>query len=115
MEEFKYDIFFEVGGLIRIVVLYSGFVDLVCVSIMCKFCVGEIWVFIMIDVFVCGVDFVGVNGVVNYDVFGLVVVYIYCVGRIGCVGCIGGVVIMFYIKEDILFVKIVVNVIVVSE
>lgn len=82
---------------------------------MIKFWMGEVWVLIMIDVFVWGVDFVGVNGVVNYDVFILVVGYVYCVGWIGCVGREGGVVVIFYIKEDILFVKLVVNVIVVSE
>ncbi|KAF4510210.1 hypothetical protein G6O67_002118 [Ophiocordyceps sinensis] len=80
-----------------------------------KFRAGEIWVLITTDVLSRGVDFAGVNGVVNYDVPGSSAAYIHRAGRTGRAGREGGVAVTFYTKEDIPFVKTVANVIAASE
>lgn len=61
---------------------------------------GEMWVFIVMDLMARGMDFVGVFIVINFDFFGFFMSYIYCIGCSGCVGCFG-VVIMFFIEEDV--------------
>lgn len=114
-EELKYDIPLEAGGSTRIAALHSGLPDAARATIMRKFRAGEIWVLITTDVLARGVDFAGVNGVVNYDVPGSSAGYVHRAGRTGRAGREGGVAVTFYTKEDIPFVKMVANVIAVSE
>ncbi|ODA76096.1 hypothetical protein RJ55_08379 [Drechmeria coniospora] len=114
-EELKYDIPLEAGGSARIAALHSSLPDPVRAAIMRRFRAGEIWILITTDVLARGVDFAGVNGVVNYDVPGSSAVYVHRVGRTGRAGREGGVAVTFYTKEDIPFVKTVANVIAVSE
>ncbi|KAG5663777.1 hypothetical protein KAF25_006362 [Fusarium avenaceum] len=114
-EELQYDIPLEAGGSARIAALHSGLTDSARSSIMRKFRAGEIWVLITTDVLARGVDFAGVNGVVNYDVPGSSAGYVHRAGRTGRAGREGGVAVTFYTKEDIPFVKMVANVIAVSE
>lgn len=114
-EELKYDIPLEAGGSTRIAALHSGLSDSARAAIMRKFRAGEIWVLITTDVLARGVDFAGVNGVVNYDVPGSSAAYVHRAGRTGRAGREGGVAVTFYTKEDIPFVKTVANVIVASE
>jgi ATP-dependent RNA helicase DDX52/ROK1 len=80
-----------------------------------KFRAGEIWVLITTDVLARGVDFAGVNGVLNYDVPGSSAAYVHRAGRTGRAGREGGIAVTFYTKEDIPFVKTVANVIAESE
>ncbi|KAL2210435.1 P-loop containing nucleoside triphosphate hydrolase protein [Sarocladium strictum] len=115
LEELKYDIPLEAGGSTRIAALHSGLADSARASIMRKFRAGEIWVLITTDVLARGVDFAGVNGVVNYDVPGSSAAYVHRAGRTGRAGREGGVAITLYTKEDIPFVKTVANVIAASE
>ena len=114
-EELKYDIPLEAGGAARIAALHSGLPDSARSTIMRKFRAGDIWVLITTDVLARGVDFAGVNGVVNYDVPGSSAAYVHRAGRTGRAGREGGVAVTFYTKEDIPFVKTVANVITASE
>ncbi|KAG5789063.1 hypothetical protein H9Q69_011873 [Fusarium xylarioides] len=114
-EELQYDIPLEAGGAARIAALHSGLTDSARSSIMRKFRAGDIWVLITTDVLARGVDFAGVNGVVNYDVPGSSAGYVHRTGRTGRAGREGGVAVTFYTKEDIPFVKMVANVIAASE
>ncbi|RBR20521.1 hypothetical protein FVER53590_00633 [Fusarium verticillioides] len=114
-EEMQYDIPLEAGGAARIAALHSGLTDSARSSIMRKFRAGDIWVLITTDVLARGVDFAGVNGVVNYDVPGSSAGYVHRAGRTGRAGREGGVAVTFYTKEDIPFVKMVANVIAASE
>lgn len=113
--ELKYDIPLEAGGSSRIAVLHSSLADSVRSGIMRRFRLGEIWVLITTDVLARGVDFAGVNGVVNYDVPSTAAAYVHRAGRTGRAGREGGIAVTFYTKEDIPFVKSVANVIAMSE
>jgi ATP-dependent RNA helicase DDX52/ROK1 len=114
-EELKYDIPVEAGGSTRIAALHSGLADHARATIMRRFRAGDIWVLITTDVLARGVDFAGVNGVVNYDVPGSSAAYVHRAGRTGRAGREGGIAVTFYTKEDIPFVKTVANVITASE
>ncbi|KJZ71525.1 ATP-dependent RNA helicase ROK1 [Hirsutella minnesotensis 3608] len=114
-EELKYDIPLEAGGSSRVAALHSALSDGARAAIMRRFRAGEIWVLITTDVLARGVDFAGVNGVVNYDVPGSSAAYVHRAGRTGRAGREGGVAVTFYTKEDIPFVKTVANVIAASE
>jgi ATP-dependent RNA helicase DDX52/ROK1 len=114
-EELKYDIPLEAGGPARIAALHGGLADGARAAIMRRFRAGEIWVLITTDVLARGVDFAGVNGVVNYDVPGSSAAYVHRAGRTGRAGREGGVAVTLYTKEDIPFVKTVANVIAASE
>ena len=114
-EELKYDIPLEAGGPSRVAALHSQLGESARSTIMRKFRAGEIWVLITTDVLARGVDFAGVNGVVNYDVPGSSAAYVHRAGRTGRAGREGGVAVTFYTKEDIPFVKTVANVIAMSE
>lgn len=114
-DELKYDIPLEAGGSSRIAVLHSSLADSVRSDIMRRFRLGEIWVLITTDVLARGVDFAGVNGVVNYDVPSSAAAYVHRAGRTGRAGREGGIAVTFYTKDDIPFVKSVANVIAMSE
>lgn len=114
-DELKYDIPLEAGGSSRIAVLHSSLPDSQRSDIMRRFRLGEIWVLVTTDVLARGVDFAGVNGIVNYDVPSSAAVYVHRAGRTGRAGREGGVAVTFYTKDDIPFVKNVANVIAVSE
>ncbi|EGZ76957.1 P-loop containing nucleoside triphosphate hydrolase protein [Neurospora tetrasperma FGSC 2509] len=114
-DELKYDIPLEAGGSARVAVLHSSLPDSVRSKIMARFRSGEVWVLITTDVLARGVDFAGVNGVVNYDVPVSAAAYVHRAGRTGRAGREGGVAVTFYTKDDIPFVKSVANVIAMSE
>ncbi|PKS08255.1 hypothetical protein jhhlp_005198 [Lomentospora prolificans] len=113
--ELKYDIPLEAGGGTRIASLHSGLSDGARASIMRRFRAGEIWVLITTDVLARGVDFAGVNGIVNYDVPTSAAGYVHRAGRTGRAGREGGVAITLYTKDDIPFIKTVANVIAASD
>ena len=115
LEELKYDIPLEAGGSSRIGALHSALTDSARAGIMRKFRAGEVWILITTDVLARGIDFAGVNGVVNYDFPGSAAAYVHRAGRTGRAGREGGVVVTLYTKEDIPYVKTVANIIVASE
>ncbi|KAK4144796.1 ATP-dependent RNA helicase [Dichotomopilus funicola] len=114
-DELKYDIPLEAGGSARVAVLHSSLADAARSRIMARFRAGEVWVLITTDVLARGVDFAGVNGVVNYDVPTSAAAYVHRAGRTGRAGRQGGVAVTFYTKDDIPFVKSIANVIAASE
>ena len=113
--ELKYDIPPEAGGVARIAVLHSDLSSPLRSQIMAEFRKGEIWVLITTDLLSRGVDFRGLNGVVNYDIPVTSGSYIHRAGRTGRQGREGGVVVTLYTKEDIPYVKNIANVIAASE
>jgi ATP-dependent RNA helicase DDX52/ROK1 len=113
--ELLYDIPAEAGGSTRIAVLHADLTDTARENIMTRFRRGEVWVLITTDLLSRGVDFRGLNGVVNYDFPSSSAVYVHRVGRTGRAGREGGVAVTLYAKEDVPFVKNVANVIAASE
>ncbi|PQE18745.1 hypothetical protein CJF32_00006485 [Rutstroemia sp. NJR-2017a WRK4] len=113
--ELLYDIPAEAGGSSRIAVLHSDLSDSARDHVMTRFRNGEIWILITTDILSRGVDFKGINGVVNYDVPNSGAAYIHRVGRTGRAGRDGGIAVTFYTKEDIPYVKNVANIIAASE
>ncbi|KAL8700444.1 MAG: hypothetical protein Q9201_005449 [Fulgogasparrea decipioides] len=113
--ELLYDISPEAGGSSRIAVLHSGLSDTARSAVMARFRKGEIWILITTDLLARGVDFRGVNGVVNYDIPNTSGIYVHRVGRTGRQGREGGTAVTLYTREDIKYVKTVANVIAASE
>ncbi|KAF2128081.1 P-loop containing nucleoside triphosphate hydrolase protein [Dothidotthia symphoricarpi CBS 119687] len=113
--ELLYDIPPEAGGSSRIAVLHADLSSSARDAIMTRFRRGEIWVLITTDLLARGVDFRGLNGVVNYDVPSSAAAYVHRVGRTGRAGREGGVAVTFYTLEDIPYVKLIANVIRASE
>ncbi|KAI9794056.1 MAG: RNA-dependent ATPase rok1 [Peltula sp. TS41687] len=113
--ELLYDIPPEAGGSDRIAVLHSDLSDTARNRVMTGFRKGEIWVLITTDILSRGVDFRGVNGVVNYDVPNSAAAYIHRGGRTGRAGREGGVAVTLYTKEDIPYIRSVANVIAATE
>ncbi|OJK05010.1 hypothetical protein ASPACDRAFT_2735, partial [Aspergillus aculeatus ATCC 16872] len=113
--ELRYDIPAEAGGSSRIAVLHSDLSDNQRSDIMRLFRKGEIWILVTTDLLARGVDFRGINGVVNYDIPNSAAVYVHRVGRTGRAGREGGIAVTYYTKEDIPYVKSIANVIDVSE
>lgn len=70
---------------------------------------GDIWVLITTDVIARGVDFKGVNLVINYDVPQTAQAYVHRIGRTGRGGKDGKAV-TFFTKEDRISVKPIINV-----
>ncbi|KAG9249276.1 P-loop containing nucleoside triphosphate hydrolase protein [Calycina marina] len=113
--ELLYDIPAEAGGSTRIAVLHSELSDPARALIMTRFRNGEIWILITTDILSRGVDFRGINGVVNYDVPNSGAAYIHRVGRTGRAGRSGGVAVTFYTKDDIPYIKSIAQIIAASE
>jgi ATP-dependent RNA helicase DDX52/ROK1 len=113
--ELLYDIPAEAGGISRIAVLHSDLSDTARDTIMTRFRKGEIWVLITTDLLSRGVDFRGINGVVNYDIPTSSAAYVHRVGRTGRAGREGGVAVTLYSKEDIPYLKHVANVVAMAE
>jgi ATP-dependent RNA helicase DDX52/ROK1 len=113
--ELLYDIPPEAGGSSRIAVLHADLSSSARDAIMTNFRRGEIWVLITTDLLSRGVDFRGLNGVVNYDVPNSAAAYVHRVGRTGRAGREGGVAVTFYTADDIPYIKLIANVIRASE
>ncbi|EIE79563.1 hypothetical protein G6F46_010911 [Rhizopus delemar] len=74
-----------------------------------SFRVGKIWVLIATDLMARGLDFKGVNLVINYDFPQTVASYIHRIGRTGRAGRTGEAV-TYYTQDDFPYMKSVVNV-----
>ncbi|KAK3723159.1 RNA-dependent ATPase rok1 [Vermiconidia calcicola] len=113
--ELLYDIPVEAGGISRIAVLHSDLSDTARDNVMTRFRKGEIWVLITTDLLSRGVDFRGINGVVNYDIPTSSAAYVHRIGRTGRAGREGGVAVTLYSKEDIPYLKHVANVVAMAQ
>ncbi|EME46315.1 hypothetical protein DOTSEDRAFT_70342 [Dothistroma septosporum NZE10] len=107
--ELVYDIPAEAGGISRIAVLHSDLSDTARDNVMTGFRKGEIWILITTDLLSRGVDFRGVNGVVNYDIPTSSAAYVHRIGRTGRAGREGGVAVTLYSKEDIPYLRPIAN------
>ena len=74
-----------------------------------QFRTGNIWVLIATDLMARGMDFRGVNLVINYDIPPSATQYIHRIGRAGRAGRKGEA-ISFYTKEDLNLLRSIVNV-----
>lgn len=74
-----------------------------------RFKSGELWCLITTDILARGVDFKGVNLVINYDVPRTAQAYVHRIGRTGRAGRAGKAV-TFYTKEDSISIKPIINV-----
>jgi ATP-dependent RNA helicase DDX52/ROK1 len=74
-----------------------------------SFRIGKIWVLIATDLMARGLDFKGVNLVINYDFPQTVASYIHRIGRTGRAGRAGEAV-TYYTQDDFPYMKSVVNV-----
>ncbi|MCJ1479548.1 RNA-dependent ATPase rok1 [Lambiella insularis] len=113
--ELLYDIAPEAGGSTRIAVLHSDLSETARSNTMTDFRKGEIWIIITTDLLSRGIDFSGVNGVVNYDIPNTGAAYIHRAGRTGRAGREGGTAVTLYTKEDIPYIKNIANVITASQ
>lgn len=114
-EELKFEFPAEAGGSTRIAALHSNMSENARSKIIARFRANEIWVLITTDLLMRGIDFRGVNGVINFDLPTSAASYVHRVGRTGRAGHQGGVAVTFYTKEDIPFLKNIANVISLSE
>ena len=78
-----------------------------------RFRVGDIWVLICTDLMARGVDFKGVQMVINYDLPQSAVAYIHRIGRTGRAGK-RGTAVTFFTEEDMPKLRPIANVIKVS-
>lgn len=78
-------------------------------NIIDQFRVGKIWVLIATELMARGLDFKGVNLVINYDFPQTVASYIHRIGRTGRAGRQGEAV-TYYTQDDLQYMKGVVNV-----
>ncbi|KAH6657233.1 DEAD/DEAH box helicase [Truncatella angustata] len=114
-DELKFEFPAEAGGSTRIATLHSSLSESARSKIIARFRAGEIWVLITTDLLMRGIDFRGVNGVINFDIPTSPAAYVHRVGRTGRAGHEGGVAVTFYTKEDIPYLKNIANVISLSE
>ena len=113
--EILYDIPLAAGGSGRVACLHSSLPVKARTAILTRFRKGEVWILITTDLLARGMDFRGVNAVVNYDVPNSSAAYVHRVGRTGRAGREGGIAVTLYTKEDVGVVKGVANVIRASE
>ncbi|KAJ1330969.1 ATP-dependent RNA helicase DDX52/ROK1 [Microdochium nivale] len=114
--ELQYDIPVEAGGSSRIASLHSAMSEPARAAVISRFRAGEIWVLVTTDLLMRGIDFHGVNGVVNYDVPTSAAAYVHRVGRTGRAGNREGcVAVTLYTTEDVAHLKTIANVIAMSE
>nr|CAG8605468.1 8909_t:CDS:2 [Entrophospora candida] len=78
-------------------------------SIILNFRKGKIWVLITTELMARGMDFKGVNLVINYDFPQSIQSYIHRIGRTGRAGRLGEA-ITYYTKDDAPYLKSIVNV-----
>jgi len=114
--ELQYDIPVEAGGSARIAALHSSMPESARSAVVSRFRAGEIWVLVTTDLLMRGIDFHGVNGVINYDVPTSAAAYVHRVGRTGRAGNRDGcVAVTLYTTEDVANLKTIANVIAMSE
>ncbi|CAK9323195.1 unnamed protein product [Citrullus colocynthis] len=94
---------------IRVSVIHSDLSQLERENVVDDFRAGKTWVLIATDVIARGMDFKGVNCVINYDFPDSAAAYIHRIGRSGRAGR-SGEAITFYTDEDIPFLRNIANV-----
>ncbi|CAG9310613.1 unnamed protein product [Blepharisma stoltei] len=93
---------------LRVGMIHAGMNDAQRDIVVKNFRVGNIWILICTDLIARGIDFRGVNLVINYDFPQSVVGYIHRVGRAGRAGREAKAV-TFYTFEDAPYIRMIVN------
>ncbi|KAG8479894.1 hypothetical protein CXB51_029496 [Gossypium anomalum] len=101
-EELKFDN-------IRVGVIHSDLSETQRENVVNDFRAGKTWVLIATDVIARGMDFKGVNCVINYDFPDSAAAYIHRIGRSGRAGRTGEA-ITFYTEDDVPFLRNIANV-----
>ncbi|KAE8681816.1 DEAD-box ATP-dependent RNA helicase 57 [Hibiscus syriacus] len=101
-EELKFDN-------IRVSVIHSDLSEIQRENVVNDFRAGKTWVLIATDVIARGMDFKGVNCVINYDFPDSAAAYIHRIGRSGRAGRTGEA-ITFYTEDDVPFLRNIANV-----
>ncbi|KAL4351363.1 hypothetical protein GQ457_06G025920 [Hibiscus cannabinus] len=101
-EELKFDD-------IRVGVIHSDLSEIQRENVVNDFRAGKTWVLIATDVIARGMDFKGVNCVINYDFPDSAAAYIHRIGRSGRAGRTGEA-ITFYTEDDVPFLRNIANV-----
>ncbi|KAK8588709.1 hypothetical protein V6N13_087614 [Hibiscus sabdariffa] len=101
-EELKFDD-------IRVSVIHSDLSEIQRENVVNDFRAGKTWVLIATDVIARGMDFKGVNCVINYDFPDSAAAYIHRIGRSGRAGRTGEA-ITFYTEDDVPFLRNIANV-----
>ncbi|GAV68870.1 DEAD domain-containing protein/Helicase_C domain-containing protein [Cephalotus follicularis] len=101
-EEIKFDN-------IRVGVIHADLYQIQRENAVDDFRSGKTWVLIATDVIARGMDFKGVNSVINYDFPDSAAAYIHRIGRCGRAGRIGEA-ITFYTEDDIPYLRNIANV-----
>ncbi|XP_023005802.1 DEAD-box ATP-dependent RNA helicase 57 [Cucurbita maxima] len=94
---------------IKVNVIHSDLSEIERENVVYDFRAGKTWVLIATDVIARGMDFKGVNCVINYDFPDSASAYIHRIGRSGRAGR-SGEAITFYTDEDIPFLRNIANV-----
>lgn len=105
----------EAGGTERVAVLHSDLSDTKRANVMTRFRQGSIWILLTTDLLSRGIDFRGVNGIVNYDIPTTTAAYVHRAGRTGRAGREGGVAVTLFTQEDFKYLRGIANVIAASE
>ena len=114
-EELKYDVppaaTSDGEAVERIAILHASLPTHQREQIMTNFRLGKTWILITTDLLSRGIDFKGVNGVINYDIPTTSASYVHRAGRTGRAGREGGACVTFYTKDDVAYLRPIVNVI----
>jgi ATP-dependent RNA helicase DDX52/ROK1 len=113
--ELLHDFPSEAGGTERVAVLHSDLSDTKRANVMARFRAGDIWILFTTDLLSRGMDFRGVNGIVNYDIPTTAAAYVHRAGRSGRAGRAGGIAVTLFTQEDFKYLRGIVNVIAASE
>lgn len=113
--ELLHDFPSEAGGTERVAVLHSELSDTKRANVMARFRAGDIWILFTTDLLSRGMDFRGVNGIVNYDIPTTAAAYVHRAGRSGRAGRAGGIAVTLFTQEDFKYLKGIANVIAASE
>ena len=105
--ELRYDIPFvaAAAGIDRIAVLHSDLSETKRADVMARFRNGQVWILITTDLLSRGIDFRGVNGVVNYDMPTTAASYVHRAGRTNRAGRQGGIAVTIWTNEDVKYLK----------
>lgn len=95
----------------RIALLHSSLPDSQRTAIMQSFRQGKTWILITTDLLSRGIDLRGLNGIVNYDIPTTPASYVHRAGRTGRAGRKGGVCVTLYTRDDVTYLRPLVNVI----
>lgn len=105
----------DIESVSRIAILHSSLSSNARSKIMQHFRLGKIWILITTDLLSRGIDFRGINGVVNYDIPTTSASYVHRAGRTGRAGRQGSTCITFYTRDDVQYLRPIANVIAKSQ